>query len=67
MAEGNQMTSVTIEGLRRQLDGKVSKPAQCEITLNADAPISEIWTKTEGIYTISYGGKKLIVLSTKLI
>lgn len=52
MAEEQQYSSITIEGLRRLLDDQV--PAQCEITLNTDAPISEIWTKIESVYTLSY-------------
>ena len=54
-AEEPQLISITIEGLRRQSDDStVSDLAQCEITLNADAPISEIWTKIEGISSIIY-------------
>lgn len=50
MAEEQKFISITIEGLSSQSDdGKVSKLAQCEMTLNVEAPISEIWTKIEGI------------------
>lgn len=55
MAEVQQFIPITIEGLRRQLDdSRVSDLAQCELTLTADAPISEIWTKIEGISCIIY-------------
>lgn len=57
MAEEQQLLSVTIGGLRKVKDNKILKilgPMQCEIELNADAPISEIWTELEGVYTLSY-------------
>lgn len=51
----DQFLSVTIDGLRKLSDNKASEPTHCnvEVELNTDAPISEIWTKLEGIYTLS--------------
>lgn len=57
MAEEKEFRNVIIEGVRRRLFGKVLKPTKCKINLNIDAPISEIWTKFEAIYTVSYGAQ----------
>lgn len=55
MAEKQHFIPIIIEGLESQSDdGSVSNLAQCEVTLDANAPISEIWTKIEGIYCILY-------------
>lgn len=60
MAKEPQYLSVTIEGLRKGADNEASEPKQCEIELKNDAPISEIWTKIEGVYTPSYVAMKNI-------